>query len=342
MPLKENNKLYSEIFGLPRVSVRPKAMCVFFNQYNHPLPSPNKSADKLTYLITEDPFSFAGRVTNLMFPGSTIMEIVPIAMSPDDQVVVFIRLLTSNRSFQTEEQDSSMVEIYDLCRQRLESEHHEIPLQEIEASNSLGWRLFVHRRFVKPLYYLFSNLIIKREVFRYAATLYLGEQSLICDVGCGYDHLAMDLAKKYGSIALLNDPVSKPVIQMSRKRMYPKAVFMNENALELKMSRKADLLICKNILHHMSNSKDIGELFEKISTLSNALVIIDPEKPETTILGKIWNAYYRRFLLDQGEEFIDFETFKKSITQHFPGAQVSMRKIRTIKGNFMAAFINKI
>ncbi len=326
------------------MSVKPKAMCVFFNQYNNPLFPPNEGVDKLAYLITEDPFSFAGRVVNLMFHGSTIMEIVPIAMSPDNQVIVFIRLLTSDRYLQAEEQnkDSSMIEVYNLCRQRMEAAHHVIPFQEIEASNNLGWRLFVHRNFIKPLYYLLSNLIIKRAVLKYAETLSLDEQSLICDVGCGYDHLAIDVAKKYGSIALLNDPVSNPVIQMSRKRIYPKAIFMNENALALKMTRKANLLVCKNILHHMNSFEDIAELFEIISILSNALVIIDPEKPETTILGKIWNIYYRKFLLDQGEKFLDFETFKKSVTQHFPNAQISMKKIRTIKGNFMVAFINKI
>lgn len=344
MPLETNiHKLYSEIFELPSVLIIPRTTCVFFDQYNRPLSFHDKQ-NRLICSTTEDPFLFAARIVDLMFPDSTIMEMVPIAMSPDRRIIVFTRLFVSNQSDQIEEKDkeSSMIEVYSICRKRRDSMRHEIPLQEIDASNSLGWRLFVHRNLIRPLYYLISNLIIKREVLEYAATLSLGEQSLVCDVGCGYDHLAIDIAKKYGSIALLNDAVSKLVIQMSRKRMYPKAIFMNENALELKISREADLLICKNILHHMNNPEDIAELFENISMLSNALVIIDPEKPETTIFGKIWNAYYRRFLLDQGEEFIDFETFERLVIQYFPNAKISIKKIRTIKGNFMAAFINKI
>ncbi len=344
MSQNPNTILYSEVLGLPRMSAMPRVMCVFFDQHNNVLLSPNENVIKPEYLISEDPFSFAGRAANLMHPYSTILQIVPIALSPDNQVVVLIRLLASHSSHYVEEQenDELMTEAYSLCRQRLESKRHEIPLQEIEASNNIGWRLFAHRNFIKPLYYLFSNLIIKREVLKYAAALSLDERSLICDVGCGYDELAINIAKQYHSTALLNDPVSKPMILAARRKTYSKAIFMNENALELKLARQADMLICKNILHHMDNFKDTTELFKKISKQSNAIVIIDPEKPETTIFGRFWNAYYRNFLLDQGEQFLDFESFKSQVTEYFPGARISIKKIGTIKGNFMAAFISRI
>lgn len=178
-------------------------------------------------------------------------------------------------------------------------------------------------------------------ILKFADSLFLNDSSLVCDVACGYDNIAIEIAQKYKSVALLNDTISKPIVKMANKEIYDKTLFINKDSLKLELGVKADLLICKNVLHHLKTIEEIEIMLDKMSTLSNVLVIVDPEDPKTTLIGRFWNFYYRRFLLDQGEEFISFLLFSNLILKHFSRGKVLIKRIRTIKGPFMVAFVDK-
>ena len=49
----------------------------------------------------------------------------------------------------------------------------------------------------------------------------------------------------------------------------------------------------------------------------------------------MWNHYYRTFLNDQGENFWEFENFKKLVSDKLP--ESVFYKINTSRGNYMVA-----
>jgi hypothetical protein len=342
MILHKLNKLYADIFGLQRLSVEPELVSIFFNQDNQLLQIPEK-VKYFEYSNFEDPISIAARMANFLFPNSVIVELIPIAISPENHITIFTKILTPLENIQPKIRninDVSTAELCSLCKKRL-SVPVNSSFHETDASERLGWRLIIHRKLVKPLYYLMSNFIIRNEIIKFTESLSLKNNSIICDVASGYDNLAIKIAKKYKSVAILNDTISRPIIKMSSNKEYADTLFINEDSLKLQLAIKADLLICKNVLHHLTTTKEINEMFTKISELSDVLVIIDPEDPKKTLLGRFWNFYYTRFLLDQGEEFISFASFNALISKYFPSDKVILKKIRTIKGPFMVAFVDK-
>lgn len=334
-------RLYLHVFGLPRLSIEPELTSVFFNENNQLLQIPQKIKD-FKYLSHENPILQTTRMTNFLFPDSTIIELVPIALSPNNRLILLTKILTPLESIQPKIKYDyvPITELYNICKNKLTTAEGSL-FNETEASRKIGWRLMIHREFVKPVYYLMSNLIIKNLILKFADSLFLNDGSLVCDVACGYDNLAIEIAQKYKSVAILNDMISKPIIKIANERVYEKTLFTNTDSLSLNLGIKADLLICKNVLHHYKTIEEIEIMFDRMSTLSNVLVIVDPEDPKRTLLGRFWNFYYRQFLFDQGERFISFLSFSDLILKHFSGDKIIIKKVRTIKGPFMVAFVDK-
>lgn len=176
-------------------------------------------------------------------------------------------------------------------------------------------------------------------MYHYARTLSLVKKGgWVADIAAGYDNFALVLAKNFSAKALVNDITCKSVAHHAQSSNYEQGIFSSIDGLDFD-SNKVDLMICKNVLHHMDGQADIVRLLENLKESSHSIVLIDAEDPSKSVLGKIWNFYYRKFLLDQGHAFLDFRFFKEIVISTFPGREITFEKIRTLKGNFMMAII---
>jgi 2-polyprenyl-3-methyl-5-hydroxy-6-metoxy-1,4-benzoquinol methylase len=233
-------------------------------------------------------------------------------------------------------------QLYALCKDRVERAQYPLPLHETTASESLGWRLIVHRYLVKPLYYVGSNLLIRRYVKRFAASLFSSQQGRrICDIACGYDDLALEVAMQMNADVLMNDTTSKAQFYHAKKRAYTKVVYTVQNAIDLVLKKPFDLLLCKNVIHHMETREEMHALLVSISKNAENVIIIDPCDPRSTFLGKFWNNYYSSFLLDQGHSFLRLDEFQKEVELVFKDQKVFFKRMWTVKGPFMIATIQR-
>lgn len=278
-----------------------------------------------------------------------VLRIIPLAVLGNSmEGIAFVVMLHGQTKRVAADVHSSPISATDralmaLCAKRMLDCTTTSPLRETLASESLGWRLFVHRYFVKPLYYLGSNLLIRREVIRLSATtIALQKEDVICDVACGYDNLALIIAKRLSATAILNDTIAKPLFSMAKKQLYENCLYLVQTAHELTFSKPVDLMICKNVVHHMETSDEVKALLSVLEKQANNVIIIDPCDPRKTFLGRFWNNYYRWFLLDQGDRFLNMETFKRDIRDSFPDREIAFKKIWTIKGPFMMAVIKNV
>jgi len=78
-----------------------------------------------------------------------------------------------------------------------------------------------------------------------------------------------------------------------------------------------------------------------MSQLGKKIIIIDIENPNLTFRAWIWNRYYKYFLNDQGQYFLDRKKMKSLLGACFPKEQITINVISTIKGNYLMAIINQ-
>ena len=342
--------LYKKHFNLPTVGCEearvndPCVKLLFVDDLGVLL----SAAEVLSCTLSRDEeiFEAVERFIQELWIKPIVIRIIPLAVLGDSMegIALLVMLHGPTRRALSDLHSSPISatdrELMILCRKRILGCKSKSPLREALASESLGWRLFVHRYFVKPLYYLGSNLLIRWEVIRLSISLLaLQREAVICDVACGYDDLALIIAKRLGATAILNDTIAKPLFSLAKKQLYENGLYQVQTAQELTFSKPVDLMICKNAVHHMETSEEVGALLSMLEKQANNVVIIDPCDPRKTFLGRFWNNYYRSFLLDQGDRFLDLEEFKKCIQKSFSDREIAYKKIWTIKGPFMVATI---
>jgi len=103
-----------------------------------------------------------------------------------------------------------------------------------------------------------------------------------------------------------------------------------------------DLIICKNTLHHLSKSDQLS-ILKKLVRAGKNVIIIEIENPlKYSFVSFIWNFYYRKFLKDDGVDFIDDENFHnllKKAKNKVPCMKTFLASLKTIKGNYLFALI---
>jgi len=114
--------------------------------------------------------------------------------------------------------------------------------------------------------------------------------------------------------------------------------FSHKNFFDLEIPQ-ADIVICKNTLHHMNTINQIEQALFKLEKLGKKIVIMDVENPKLTPLARFWNAYYVFLLKDQGGFFIDYNQFKNTLATVYKPARIKTKRIKTIKGYYMLAEI---
>lgn len=200
-----------------------------------------------------------------------------------------------------------------------------------EVYQTLGWRCKFHELVIKPISYYFSSRILRNEVLNAVGDV---KGKRVIDASCGDDTVCVYL-KGMGAKVTCNDLCPD---SMKPLRKYKGIKFTNKNVLDLKSKRKYDVVLFKNTFHHLSSTSEIKECLNVLIKLGKKVVIMDIDNPRKYWLSRLWNNYYRYFLKDQGNFFIDYEKFCKYILNIAPEAKI--KRIKTIKGYYMLAVLN--
>ncbi len=222
-------------------------------------------------------------------------------------------------------------------------QRHSFDVQSIEGEirsteNIAPVANWIHDRLVRPIVQHFSSVLLENKILRYVE-----KNDYFLDVACGDDKLIFKVAQK-ATLCVGNDVQwnqIKKLITSEHTKKNRNVLFSNHDACALPFKRRFDLVLCKNLIHHMDNKEQLFGLLESLRGVSKKLLIIDPEKPSSgTLKARIWNWYYMYFLKDQGERFFTQEIFKQTITEAFPSAEKCVfDTIKTVKGTYMFSLI---
>lgn len=207
------------------------------------------------------------------------------------------------------------------------------PHNEIDSIKGKKISYFFHDCFIKKIGWFAS-----RKIFLKILDCVKFKPDSILDVSCGDNDLIVKLQKFFKpSIAVGND-ISWKTISFIKKDNNP-IIFTNHNILNFPFKNKFDLIVFKNTLHHIEKDKQIY-LLKELLLWSKQLMIVDIDNPQKgNFLSKLWNFYYRFFLDDQGNDFLDFDNFKKTIKPILGNKKCDFGRINTIKGYYFYAYI---
>ncbi len=207
------------------------------------------------------------------------------------------------------------------------------PHNEIDSIKGKKLSYFLHDCFIKKIGWFAS-----RKIFLKILECIKFKPDSILDVSCGDNDLIVKLHKFFKpSIVVAND-ISWKTISFIKKTNNP-VIFTNHNILNFPFKNKFDLIVFKNTLHHIEKDKQVYLLKELLSW-SKQLMIVDIDNPQKgNFLSKLWNFYYRFFLDDQGNDFLDFNGFKEKVEPILGGKKCDFGRINTIKGYYFYAYI---
>lgn len=200
-----------------------------------------------------------------------------------------------------------------------------------EESVRLFWfNYLIHNYLIKKIF-KFSSKILQEELIK----LIKYNPKRILDVSCGDDDFIVKICDKYNSnICIANDLSIKLSSIIKDKKT--KVQYTNFNILYFPFKDKFDLVVCKNTLHHIPKQFQV-DLIKYLLRISRQLLIVDIEDPRDSLLrAKLWNLYYRLFLGDKGEFFLNNYSFKKLLISS--GISFNVGEILTLKGKYLYAY----
>lgn len=230
--------------------------------------------------------------------------------------------------------DHANREILESAIERLRQRRAFTPDDEIEISRKQNWRQLLHKKLINPV---FDSLSSKR--LRDKVKSHCSNAETIIDVACGNDSLILELARN-AKFCIAND-VSWQTLQHLRQDPAPDNVlFTCHNALDLPFRGKFDVVICKNVLHHMHNLTEFAALTDALRYVGHKIILVDIENPSNSSLrAKLWHEYYVRFLGDRGRYFLKWDEFKRAVSLIYERAQIQFERVESIKGTYMFAVV---
>lgn len=234
-------------------------------------------------------------------------------------------------------------ELFNLAKSHicaLKHEDIETIESEILSSDSISAAArYLHDNVVGPFGREFSSKKIKKEILKY-----IKETDYFLDVACGDDDFIWQAAGK-AKFCAANDIQWKLITTLisKQKNHANKVVFVNHDACALPFKKRFDLVLCKNMLHHMATRDQLVSLLTSLRQVAKRILIVDPEDPTSSQLGRMWHHYYVKFLKDRGERLFNQELLEKTIREFYTDASnINVQKLHTIKGYFIFASIEFI
>jgi SAM-dependent methyltransferase len=228
---------------------------------------------------------------------------------------------------------ASNLDVLKLAFARLSQLTERPPLDEVDVSRDHQLQSRLHGVFVKRLG-ASSSRLLRQRVIEYA-----GGAETILDVACGDDHLILELARS-ARLAVANDVSWEALAQLRSRVESTNVIFSNHNALQLPFKKRFDLVICKNVLHHMHDRDELFGLARSLAGVARKALIVDIENPLTSgRSARLWHQYYVRWLGDRGGFFLTAGQFEAFIRAAFPQSGIRFDQVRTSKGNYLFALV---
>jgi len=221
--------------------------------------------------------------------------------------------------------------ILELAQQKLSQKQILLAHDEIDVNRNRRLNYLIHELTVAPLSKVFSSDRIKKIMKNY-----IGSAKTVLDVSCGDDKFIFEVCKSV-ELCVANDVSRSVTAALRRERNLPdNIIFTNHDATDLPFSKKFDLVICKNTLHHMHNYEELVVLLDSLKKVGKRVLIVDVEDPSrSTKRARFWNAYYRNFLGDRGGLFMTESEFRDVTSRNFPEWKLQFEKLETVKGNYL-------
>ena len=209
------------------------------------------------------------------------------------------------------------------------------------------YRHLIHKKIISRIFQRFSSKKIRATIHDMIRKLgFNPEKSYkIIDVSCGYDDLLIELAKEFKKSNVIgNDLCWKQLLSLPRKRRLNNVKLTTRNILSSEFCQKEnyDLIICKNTLHHIPRNSQLY-LLKKLLRAAKIFIIIEIENPlKYSFSSFIWNFYYRKFLKDDGSNFLsrsEFLNLIKNTENKIPFVKSFHTSLKTIKGNYLFGLI---
>jgi len=220
-----------------------------------------------------------------------------------------------------------------------------------DIKESHFYRHLIHKKIISRIFHWFSSKKIRTAIFNLLKKMgFTHEKSYkMIDISCGYDDLIIELAQKFRNSEIIgNDLCDKQLLSIPRKEKIHNITLTKRNILsdEFFENEAYDLIICKNTLHHLTRSDQL-RLLRKLFRAGKHVIFVEIENPlKSSLSAYVWNFYYRKFLGDDGSNFLsrfDFFNLISRSNNENPTKKIFLSDLKTIKGNYMFALVrNKI
>jgi hypothetical protein len=208
------------------------------------------------------------------------------------------------------------------------------PREEIDSVAAHPLRHAIHRSAVAPLMEPFSSRPLRARV-RAA----LGDAESIVDISCGDDRLILSLAAE-GRTCVANDVCLQLMRAHGAEGAANGVTYTLHNVVDLPYAIRFDAAICKNTLHHLSAAETTATLAQ-LRCIADEVVVVDVLDIRASRRARAFNAYYRRFLGDQGRHFLRDSEFRQQVAGGFPGRPITFDHLDTVKGRYAIAHVHK-
>jgi HAD superfamily hydrolase (TIGR01509 family) len=210
---------------------------------------------------------------------------------------------------------------------------------EIQSYNRIS-RLarWFHWLVIHPVGKRFSSNIIKEEILKY-----INPEEYVLDIACGDDQFIWQVSNRV-ALCVGNDinwKIIKKLITNQEKGHPDKTtLFTNHDACNLPFRKRFDLVLCKNVLHHMRDKQQLEALLSTLRSVAKRILIVDPDDPANGLLPRMWHFYYVNILKDQGEKFFTKSFMERTVREFYHDAlDIEVRQVPTIKGHFTFCYI---
>ena len=209
------------------------------------------------------------------------------------------------------------------------------------------YRHLIHKKIISRIFQQFSSKKLRTAIHHMINRLgFKPENSYkIIDISCGYDDLLIELAIRFTKSKVIgNDLCWKQLLSLPRKRRLNNITLTTHNILSSEFCQKEnyDLIICKNTLHHIPRISQLY-LLKKLLRAGKIVIFIEIENPlKCSFNSFIWNFYYRKFLKDDGTNFVcenEFNSLLNKVKRKNLLVKVFHTSLKTIKGNYLFAII---
>jgi ubiquinone/menaquinone biosynthesis C-methylase UbiE/ADP-ribose pyrophosphatase YjhB (NUDIX family) len=221
---------------------------------------------------------------------------------------------------------------------------HEVPIDEVDASFSHGWRYELHARVFSPVFRHFASNIIGKRIRKIMH--HLPAFGSVLDAACGTDRTIVALSRDFEGVEIYANDLSWEYLrQLAKHDEKRRIIFLNQDlsAFGFKPETRFDVVLFKNTLHHIKTRAEAKDALKRLLSIGRYVVVVDIENPSASNLqAAIWHQYYRLWLKDCGQLFFGWDDFRDMVGEVAGGRRVEFERVGTLKGRYMFAIVHPV